>query len=79
MVSIYSYGGIQIYVYPNDHGDPHCHVYFDECEIKIFLPSYRVQILSERSPSISDISKVIELVKQERNAIGKTWRKYHGN
>lgn len=83
MGKVYEWGGYIIIVYPKDHRhegeDIHCHVYFGDYHLKVWVPSLKFKVVSIKSPRVSVINVVKELVNNERNAIGKTWREYHGN
>jgi hypothetical protein len=76
---IYDLGNIEIQVWPKDHQPVHCHVLFDGCEIRVFLPDYSVEVVSSKVPKASDIREAIKIVKHLRRQIGQQWRKFHGN
>lgn len=79
MSKIFEAAGIVIHVWPNDHRPIHCHVFFDGYEMRVFLPDYKVQIVSKKTPNVALIKKVIDIVKDNRGPIGREWRRFHGN
>lgn len=79
MPTVFLGGKFAIMVYTRDHRPVHCHVKWDEHEIKVELPSYTYKKLSSTSPTLGDITTAIELVKANRNKIGQTWRTIHGD
>lgn len=79
MAKIFEYGGITICVYPNDHSPIHCHVFVGESELRVFLPEYNFELKAGKTPNMATLKKVLEAVKNNRNLIGKEWRRFHGN
>ena len=57
---IYDLGNIEIQVWPKDHQPVHCHVFFDGCEIRVFLPDYSIEVVGSKCPRASDVREAIE-------------------
>ena len=80
MTKMFEYGGIAIFVYPNDHDPVHCHAFVNGINLRVFLPSYRIEKVCEgKMPNVTVLKRVVEAVKENRNIIGKEWRRFHGN
>ena len=79
MTKMFEYGGIIIYVYPNDHDPVHCHAFIDGAELRVFLPGFEMELKNGKMPNSSILKKIKEAVEDNRNVIGKEWRKFHGN
>lgn len=79
MVTVLTEGRFVVRVYSHDHRPVHCHVFWDDNEVVVELPTYRVDIRSKKPINVSDINAVRDLVRNNRFAIGVKWRIFHGN
>lgn len=80
MVTVLTDGRFSIRVYSHDHKPVHCHVIWEDNEVIVELPSYKATIRKgSKSVKTSDVKKICELIKKNRNIIGKQWRVFHGN
>jgi hypothetical protein len=79
MSKIFECGRFLIHVWPKDHLPVHCHVYVDDQEFRVFLPDFKVQMVGNSRVPTSTIKEALAIVKDHQNAIGKEWRRLHGN
>lgn len=79
MSKIYECGRFLIHVWPRDHLPVHCHVYVDGFEFRVFLPDYTVQAVTEKMPNMATIKQALAIIKDQKGAIGREWRRLHGN
>ncbi len=73
-------GSWRIWIFTNDHGFPHVHVYRRGAKAKILLPSGEspVRILSRRGMTDRDAGAALVLVEAHAAELISAWKTIHG-
>ena len=79
MASVFVRDGIVIHVFPNDHEPKHCHVFYKGSEYRVYFDGWVFEYKSGKKLNAPILRKILEVIMQGRNEIGKEWRKFHGN
>ena len=75
------YRGFEFYIFPNDHGWPHVHVYKAEGYAKIAIgnerqPPWAIEV--SRKMRNSDVERAIQVIAENQETLTEQWRKYRG-
>lgn len=67
-------GNLKFYIYPNDHGRPHCHVVHGEAEAKIDLET--TSVIRARGFDERTLRKICDKVRELSQDLKDAWNEY---
>jgi hypothetical protein len=77
MPTILRVQGFRIMIFPNDHPDPHVHVFKAGATFEVDLQSFEESEVKGRI-SKSEIRRACRLVFENAAELRKEWEKFHG-
>lgn len=79
MVTVLRVGGLRVVIYLDDHEPAHVHVLGDgEAKIDLGIASGEPELVWARGFSNADLRRAYRLVRDNRDVLIASWRKYHG-
>ncbi|NRA46540.1 MAG: DUF4160 domain-containing protein [Oligoflexales bacterium] len=79
MGKVLEQGPITICVWPNDHEPPHCHVFYNNSEYRVYFEGWVFEHEAGKKLNMPILRRIREVIINGKREIGREWRRFHGN